>query len=430
MRTLITRGEVYYAHHLQPLDIVIEDTEIVAVGTSLRGAMPYDRVIDASGCLVTPGLIDMHVHYREPGQTAKETVETGAKAAAHGGFTTVGVMPNTTPVPDMPERVQAMVARNTRRGIHIRQYATLTHGLHSEELVDFKALKDAGAFAFSNDGAGVQTAGTMYDAMQAISELDMVLAAHIQDDSLSRGGVMTAGDKADALGLPGQLPESETAQLARDLVLAKATGCRYHACHISTRESLELIRYAKAHGIPVTCEVSPHHLILSTDHITSDDPMLKMNPPLRSEDDRLAMIEGLLDRTIDMIATDHAPHTKADKGGSMANGAFGIIGSDFAFSLLYTHLVKPGLVPLETILECLTAGPADAFNLGKVGRIAPGYQADLAIFDLNDEWTISEDTLASKASNTPHLGEMVSGVTRWTMADGKLVYSYARGVNQ
>ncbi|MDO4680212.1 MAG: dihydroorotase [Aerococcus sp.] len=428
MKTLIKNGTIYLEGELCPLDLLIKDDQIQMLGQDLADEVSYDEAIDATGQLVTPGLIDPHVHYREPGQTEKETIHTGTKAAAHGGFTTVGAMPNVTPVPDTPERLDAMQSLNETNGIvHVKQFGTLTHGLQSEALVDFQSLKDHGAFAFSNDGSGVQTAGTMYDAMEQIAKLNLTLAAHVQDDSLSRKGVMTAGERQMELNLPGQLPESETSQLARDLLLAEATGCHYHVCHISTAASLDLVRWAKQRGIPVTCEVTPHHLLFSDQDVTSDNPLLKMNPPLRSEFDRQALLAGLIDGTINCIATDHAPHTIEEKSGSMQTATFGIIGSDFAFALLYTHLVETGLLPLTTLLEKMTTGPANAFQLTNVGQLLPGMPADIVLFDLNQSWTIERDTIYSKAMNTPHLGETVQGLTTHTIVSGKTVYTNQDG---
>lgn len=428
VKTLLTNGTVYDRGILQSEDILIVDDHIEAIGRHLTSFITADQIIDLTGCLVTPGLIDGHVHYREPGQTDKETIRTGTRAAAHGGFTTVGAMPNTTPVPDTPERLDDMRRRNAKDGlVHVKQFATLTHGLDNPELVDFAALKAHGAFAFSNDGSGVQSAGTMYAAMAAIQALDLPLAAHVQDNSLSQGGVMTCGEHQRALNLPGQYPESETSQLARDLVLAEATGVHYHVCHVSTKTSLDLIRSAKARGVHVTCEVTPHHLLLNEEAITTDNPFLKMNPPLRSKVDQEAMLQGLIDGTIDCIATDHAPHTTKEKSGSMQEAAFGIIGSDFAFGLLYTHLVQTGKLPLTTLIEKMTAGAADAFQLAGSGRIQVGAPADIACFDLGRQWLITKDTLASKATNTPYLGERVNGVTVRTLVSGQTVYSEAAG---
>jgi len=319
MSTLIKNAKILQAEQLTTQDILIEDGLIKAIGHDLNQQYgPADHVICAADRFVTPGLVDVHVHLRDPGLTEKETIETGTMAAAHGGFTTIGAMPNVEPVPDTPEKIALMVAENqTKANVHVAQYASITTNRSGDELVDFSGVKRAGAFAVSNDGSGVQTAGTMYQAMCGAAKAGLTLAAHVEDDSLTMGGVMNAGPVADKLGLPGIMGISESSQIARDVLLAEASGVHYHVCHVSTAESVRVIRDAKRAGINVTCEVSPHHLLLTDADITMDNPMLKMNPPLRSPKDRAALIAGLLDGTIDMIATDQAPHTDAQNQGSM-----------------------------------------------------------------------------------------------------------------
>ncbi len=373
--------------------------------------------------MVTPGLIDLHVHFRDPGLTQKETIETGTMAAAHGGYTTVGAMPNVLPTPDNPERVAKQVKANQTKGkVHVLQYATITEGRQGNQLVDFAGVKKAGAFAVSNDGSGVQTAGTMYQAMKAAKAAGLPLAAHVEDNSLLFGGVINAGKKARQLGVPGILPVTESAQLARDLMLAQATHVHYHVCHVSTKESVNLIRLAKAQGIQVTAEVSPHHLLLCDEDIEANNSNYKMNPPLRGRADQAACLAGLLDGTIDMIATDHAPHAESDKGPDLIKAANGITGLETAFALLYTHLVLPGKVRLTELLQWLTAGPADAFNLQGAGHIQPGMPADLAIFDLYKQFTFKDEDYLSKGHNTPFTGWDVQGQTVMTLVDGRVVY--------
>lgn len=422
METLVKNGSVYQAGKLTKMDILIVDGKIKALGTDLPSTA-QTRIIDVQDKLVSPGLVDVHVHYRDPGFTYKETIESGSKAAAHGGYTTVCAMPNLDPVPDTPAQMQVMVKRNQEDGVvHVKQFSAITKGLKSEELVDYAGMKAAGAFAFSNDGVGVQTAGTMYQAMKAAKELNMAIVAHVEDNSLLFGGVMNAGKRAKELGLPGILGISESSQIARDLLLAKETGVHYHVCHVSTKESVELIRIAKAHGINVTCEVSPHHLLLCEDDIPGNDPYYKMNPPLRSSVDHQALIKGLLDGTIDMIATDHAPHSIDEKTGDMRHAAFGITGSETAFSLLYTKFVRTGIFKLEQLLDWMSINPAEKFNMSKAGMIMPGKPADLAIFDLGLEEEIKEENYLSKGVNTPFTGQHVYGVTYMTLVDGKIVY--------
>lgn len=403
--------------------MLIDNQKVAAIAESGSLNGQYDRIVNATNKLVTPGLVDVHVHYRDPGQTQKETIKTGSRAAAHGGFTTVGAMPNLDPTPDTPDRVAHMVQRNHDEGVvHIAQYATITTGRKGDQLVDFAGVKKAGAFAVSNDGSGVQTAGTMYKAMEGAAKAGLPLAAHVEDNSLLFGGVMTESKRSKELGLPGAPSVSESAQVARDLVLANATGVHYHICHVSTKESIAMVRFAKQQGVNVTCEASPHHLLLTVDNIDGHDTNYKMNPPLRTEQDRQALIQGLQDGTVDMIATDHAPHTVADKPDDFSQAANGITGSETAFCELYTRLVKPGIISLTKLLDLMTAKPADLFGLNNAGHLEPGKPADIAIFDLQTPFTIDEAQYESKGINSPFTEDQVYGQTVMTLVDGQVVY--------
>ncbi len=424
MATLLKNGLVYQDGELVREDILINGDKIQALGTDLEKIAPDAEIFDLDGKLVAPGLVDIHEHYREPGFTYKETIETGSKAAARGGFTTVCTMPNLNPVPDDVETFKKQVELNEANScIHLYQYAAITKDETSEEVVDMEALKEAGAFAFSNDGHGVQSAGVMYEAMEKAAKAGLAICEHVQDDSLYHHGVMNAGKKADELGLPGILGVSESAQLARDIMLAKATGVHYHVCHVSTKESVELVRLAKEYGINVTAEAAPHHVLLSEEDIDGNDGYYKMNPPLRSKEDQYAVIEGLLDGTIDLIATDHAPHSREEKAGDMRKAAFGIIGNETAFACMYTALVKNGEMELAQLLDLMSYNPAKLFGLD-AGVIAPGRQADLAVLDLDHPEVIEEADYLSKAVNTPFTGNEVYGMTTMTFVSGKLVYRH------
>ena len=424
MATLLKNGLVYQDNELVREDVLINGDKIQALGTDLEKIAPDAEIFDLDGKLVAPGLVDIHEHYREPGFTYKETIETGSKAAARGGFTTVCTMPNLNPVPDDVETFKKQVELNEANScIHLYQYAAITKDETSEEVVDMEALKEAGAFAFSNDGHGVQSAGVMYEAMEKAAKVGLTICEHVQDDSLYHHGVMNAGKKADELGLPGILGVSESAQLARDIMLAKATGVHYHVCHVSTKESVELVRLAKEYGINVTAEAAPHHVLLSEEDIDGNDGYYKMNPPLRSKEDQYAVIEGLLDGTIDLIATDHAPHSREEKAGDMRKAAFGIIGNETAFACMYTALVKNGEMELAQLLDLMSYNPAKLFGLD-AGMIAPGKQADLAVLDLDHPEVIQEADYLSKAVNTPFTGNKVYGMTTMTFVSGKLVYRH------
>lgn len=422
MRTLIKNGQINTRkNETTPAEIWIENGKIKAIGEGFSEA-EFDEVFDAKGQLITPGLVDVHVHLREPGFTYKETIAAGTKAAARGGFTTVCAMPNLNPVPDTPEKLEQVYDLIKRDAVvKVLQYAPITENLRSEVLVDQEAMIKAGAFAFTNDGVGVQTAGTMYQAMKEAAKNNKALVAHTEDESLLFGGVMHAGDKAKELGLPGILSVTESSQIARDLLLAEATGVHYHVCHVSTKESVRVIRDAKKAGIQVTAEVSPHHLILIDEDIPEDFGFWKMNPPLRGKEDREALIEGLLDGTINCIATDHAPHGLEEKSKSFLESPFGIVGSETAFQLIYTHFVETNRFTLEQVINWMATKPAEIFQL-EAGTLTVGAPADVAIFDIEHSSTIDKKDFLSKGENTPFVGWNVKGETLGTFVDGKLAW--------
>lgn len=422
MKTLIKNARmISHDNQLIPVEVWIEDDKIFALGKAFS-TEDFDQVFDAQHQLITQGLVDVHVHLREPGFEYKETIHTGSLAAAHGGFTTICAMPNLAPVPDTAEKfrqVQTIIKKEA--AVHVRQYGPITRDLRSEELTDQKALKAAGAFAFTNDGVGVQTAGTMYRAMKEAAANDMAIVAHTEDESLLFGGVMHQGKRAEELGLPGILSATESSQIARDLILAEETGVHYHVCHVSTKESVRIIRQAKEAGVKVSCEVCPHHLLLTDSDIPADHGYWKMNPPLRSEADQQALIEGLLDGTVDCISTDHAPHGHEEKNQSFLKAPFGIVGSEYAFQLIYTEFVKKGIFTLAQVIDWMAVKPAQLFGL-PANRLQIGDRADLAVFDIDHSYVIDKKDFLSQADNTPFEGKKLSGQTLFTLVDGKVAW--------
>ncbi|WP_163653970.1 dihydroorotase [Listeria sp. PSOL-1] len=401
-------------------DILIHDDKISKIASSIEEKNA--EVIDAKGKLIAPGLIDVHVHLREPGFEHKETILTGTLSAARGGYTTICAMPNTNPVPDTKEKLEAINQRIKETAVvRVLPYASITSSLGTDELVNFIALKEAGAFAFTDDGVGVQLAGTMYEAMKQAAKLNRAIVAHCEDNSLVYGGVVHDGKFAKKEGLKGIPNIAESVQIARDVLLAEASGCHYHVCHLSTKESVRVVRDAKRAGIKVTAEVSPHHLLLDENDIPKNDGNWKMNPPLRAAEDRAALLEGLLDGTIDFIATDHAPHAENEKNVSMEKAAFGIVGLETAFPLLYTNFVKTGKWTLKQLVDWMTIKPANVFNL-PYGELKIGEVADITMIDLETEQPIDPETFYSKGKNTPFTGMKCSGFSVATWFSGKLVY--------
>ncbi|WP_068502229.1 dihydroorotase [Paenibacillus kribbensis] len=414
--------------------ILIADGKIAAIvneGSGLsvlipEGASEKERhieKIDAQGKLVIPGLIDMHVHLREPGFEYKETIATGSRAAVKGGFTTIACMPNTRPVTDNVDTVQLVLKKGEEAGLaKVLPYAAITKNELGRELTDFEALKAAGAIGFTDDGVGVQSAQMMKDAMARAKALDMPVIAHCEDNTLVEGAAVTDGEFAKRHGLKGIPNESEAIHVGRDILLSEATGAHYHVCHVSTEQSVRLIRHAKSFGIKVTAEVCPHHLVLSDEDIPGLDANWKMNPPLRSPRDVQACIEGLEDGTIDIIVTDHAAHSEEEKAKGMELAPFGIVGFETAFPLLYTKFVATGHWTLDFLVRRMTADPARVFRLN-TGRLEEGAPADLTMIDLEQEQAVDPQTFASKGRNTPFTGWKLKGWPVKTWVDGKLVWS-------
>lgn len=399
-------------------DILIRDGIIRRKGLGIE-AGPDVTVIDTTGLTVSGGFTDLHVHFREPGYSYKETIRTGSLAAARGGYTTVCTMPNLNPVPDSLRHLdleQEIIDRDAV--IQVLPYASITIGRKGEQLVDFSSLKGR-CVAFSDDGSGVQSREMMLKAMEAAADNGCIIAAHCEDNSLLRGGYIHDGAWCHEHGHKGICSESEWGQIKRDLELARLTGCRYHVCHISTAESVDLIRRAKDRGVRVSCETAPHYLALCENDMM-EDGRFKMNPPLRSSADRDALIAGLNDGTIDAIATDHAPHSPEEKSKGLEHSAMGISGLETAFPVLYTYLVMSGKVSLQRILEALTSSPRKAFGLPPV--LEEGAAADIAIIDTRTEFTIDSSQFLSLGHSTPFEGKRVHGKVLMTLKDGVAVW--------
>ena len=424
MRVLIKNG-----HVLDPAtgvdgicDVLTEDQRIIGVKEHIEEQA--DRVIDAKGCYVMPGFIDLHVHLRDPGLEYKETLETGGKAAAHGGVTTVCAMPNTKPVIDTKERVEDVHTRAKEDSpVHVIQLGAVTVGQAGEELADIEGMAEAGCHAISEDGKSVMNASLYREGMRRAAASGIAVFAHCEDIHMVEGGVMNADQKAEALGLKGITNAVEDVIVARDILLAKETGVQLHLCHCSTADSVRMVAEAKKDGLPVTAEVCPHHFIMTTDDITEDDGNFKMNPPLRSKADVEALREGLKNNIMDVIATDHAPHAEQEKDRSMKDAAFGIVGLETSVALTYTELVETGVLTPMQMAEKMSYNPAKILGLSEEkGSISEGKIADIVVFDPSKEYEIDKHTFFSKGKNTPFHGRKVKGEVRCTIVDGVPVY--------
>ena len=418
MKYLIKNSSVFLDGAFVKKDVLIEDGIIADISSSIPPISGV-TVFDMNNYFVFPGLIDVHVHLREPGYFYKETILTGSLAAAHGGFTTVCAMPNLNPVPDSLEHldIQLEIIENDAL-VHVLPYASITVGEKQQELSDMDTLSWL-TVAFSDDGVGVQSAEMMEKAMRRAKKLGKLIAAHCEVNELLKGGCIHDGEYAKKYGYRGISSESEWREIERDIELVRKTGCNYHVCHISTKESVALIRGAKAEGLPISCETAPHYLVFCDDELR-DDGRFKMNPPIRSSQDRQALLEGICDGTIDMIATDHAPHSAEEKSRGLSGSLNGIVGLETAFPILYTELVTKGVITLEKLIELMQVNPSKRFGIGSTLKI--GQSADLTVFDLNAEYTVDPREFISKGRCTPFEGMRVFGKCLLTMVSGVPVW--------
>ena len=418
MRYLLKNGSLFTEDGFRPADISVADGRIVSIAGGLDAA-PGTVTVDLHHAAVFPGFVDVHVHLREPGFSYKETIRTGTRSAARGGYTHVCPMPNLNPVPDNLEALNVQRELIARDGlVHVHPYGAITRGEQGEALADLEGMAPFVA-GFSDDGRGVQRGDMMRTAMVEAKRLGKIIAAHCEDNRLLSGGYIHDGTYARAHGHRGICSESEWGQIARDLRLAEETGCAYHACHISTRESVALIREAKGRGVDVTCETGPHYLVFCDEDL-QEDGRFKMNPPLRSREDREALLSGLLDGTIDMIATDHAPHSAEEKGRGLENSAMGVVGLETAFAAVYTHLVRPGRLPMPRLVELLHGSAARRFGFGT--PLEAGQPADLTVFDLDRPFVVDPERFQTMGRATPFAGMELYGMCRMTMVDGEIVW--------
>ena len=410
---ILSSGGVFRA-----ADVLLSGGRIVSIGD--RISCPADAVsIDLHKAVLFPGFVDVHVHLREPGFSYKETIRTGTLAAAHGGFAHVAAMPNLDPVPDCAAALavqRAIIEKDAL--VHVHPYGAVSVGEKGERLADLDGLAP-GVIAFSDDGRGVQSESLMREAMMQCRCLGKILAAHCEDNSLLHGGYIHDGAYARAHGHRGICSESEWGPIARDLRLAEETGCAYHVCHVSTKESVALIRAAKRRGVDITCETAPHYLTF-TDEDLQEDGRFKMNPPLRAREDRDALIEGLLDGTIDMLVTDHAPHSREEKARGLEKSAMGVVGLETSFAASYTALVQTGILPLEKLVDLMHGAPMRRFGCGT--ELAEGQPADLTAFDLTKTYTVDPETFLTMGRATPFAGRALTGVCKLTMIGGSPIW--------
>jgi len=401
-------------------DVLVKDGKVTKIAPAIKEKA--DDILDAKGCYVMPGFIDLHVHLRDPGLEYKEDIQTGGAAALHGGFTTIVAMPNTKPVADRPDVINYVKHKaEAVTKVHVLQAGAVTKGQKGEELSDIRGMAAAGSPAISEDGKSVMNAQLYREGMKIAAEEGLAVLAHCEDINMVHGGVLNADAKSKELGFAGITNSVEDVIVARDILLAKETGVRLHLCHCSTKDSVRMVELAKEEGLPVTAEVCPHHFCMTSDDITEDDANYKMNPPLRTKEDVEALKKGLADDIMDVIATDHAPHAAREKEQGIQKAPFGIVGLETAAALTYTELVKPGILTPMQMAEKMSYNPAKVLGLEK-GTVSEGSYADLTIFDPECEWVIDPAEFLSKGKNTPFGGKKVTGKVKATIVDGEIAY--------
>ena len=425
MKLLLKNGKVFdYKTKLNDkYDILIENDKIVKIEKNINETA--DKEIDCTNLNIIPGMIDIHCHLREPGGEHKETIETGSKSAVAGGFTTICPMPNTKPTPDNVETLTYIINEAKRVNLcNVLPYASVSKGEKGEELVNFEELKKAGAIAFSDDGMPVVNSRMMRQAMIEADKLGTYVASHCEEKSVSAGAI-NAGPVADKLAVQGVLPEAEEIMAAREIVISETNNVRGHICHISTKTSKNMIRDAKKRGVKITCETCPHYFTFTVDEVLKSGTNAKMNPPLREEKDRQAIIEGLKEGTIDCIITDHAPHSESEKDVELAKAPNGIIGFETALSAEIMNLVDPGHIDYLNLVRLTSYTPAKILHIdNERGSIEIGKKADITIFDPNEEYIYTKDTIVSKSKNSPFIGKKLKGKVKYTIVNGRIVWEF------
>lgn len=422
MTILLKNGTVidYASRCNQKMDILVKDRKIVKIANQINEVA--DNTIDCTGLMVMPGMIDMHCHLRQPGFEYKETIETGSKSAVKGGFTTICPMPNTKPTPDSAIILKEIIEEAKRVNLcNILPYSSVSKGEKGEELVDFNEMKEAGAIAFSDDGMPVVNAKMMREAMIKADKEGTFVASHCEEKSVAAGAI-NAGEVAKKLEVEGVLPEAEEIMAAREIVISETNKVRGHICHISTKTSVAMIRDAKKRGVPITCETCPHYYSFTVKEVLESGTNAKMNPPLREEEDRKAIIKGLQDGTIDAIITDHAPHSEEEKQKPLSQAPNGIIGFETALSASITNLIEPKHLSYLDLVRLTSYQPAKLLKLETKGQLKEGYDADITIFDPNLEYVYEKGSIVSKSKNTPFIGKKLKGKVMYTIVGGRIVY--------